>query len=112
GIVIGILLIGTHNWLLSYFDPVKVVQEMDRAITDNDEDLFIKHLSLNKDAIIDKEEFFEYVKADEWKSLKSRMLTYFEVDAKKSKGFNHIIESEYYDEPFFVIKPKPILFGL
>ena len=57
-----LIFFGVYQWLSSQYDPVKMLQAMDDAIIEDDSKAFLQHIEFDKKAIIDEEQYFQYVK--------------------------------------------------
>ncbi|KHE73011.1 zinc-ribbon domain-containing protein [Halobacillus sp. BBL2006] len=100
-IVIG--LISAHFIVTSMIDPMKQVQAMDRAITDKNADAFFENVSVDKEALLHKEEFLSYIESSDWEYVRSQMINAIENDAQKT-AFDHKITGAYGDQLFVMKK--------
>lgn len=103
-----LIFLGVYQWLSSHYDPVKVLQEMDNAITEGDSKTFLQHIEFDKKAIVDEEQYFTYIKKYEWKSVKPQLLDLLE--SKQQAPFDFTVKSNYGSD-LFVVKQKK-KFGL
>lgn len=94
-VVGGILLIlfGMYQWLSAYYDPVKVLQEMDNAMTEGNSEAFLKHIEFDKKALLHKEEYFAYIQKHEWKTVKPQLLKMME--SKHDTTFDFMVQSDF-----------------
>src|SRR5690606_27494620 len=56
-----LILLGAYQWLSHHYDPMKVLQEMDRAIVDDDSKAFLKHIDFDKEALLNETAYFDYI---------------------------------------------------
>lgn len=89
----AVLLIGTHLFLTSYFDPMKNFQAMDDAILANDVDSFTKHIHFDDSAVLDEESYFDYIKETEWDSIKAQFIQTIEHNEENNLKLSSRIES-------------------
>lgn len=94
-IVGGVFLVffGMYQWLSSYYDPVKVLQEMDNAIMEGDSKAFLKHIEFDKKALLHKEEYFAYIQKHEWKTVKPQLQEMLE--SKQKSTFDFTVQSDF-----------------
>ncbi|WP_121616368.1 zinc ribbon domain-containing protein [Virgibacillus halodenitrificans] len=113
GSIAGLLLIGfgIHQFLSSYFDPVKELKAMDQAISEDDADNFINNIRFKDAALLDKESYFQYIKENEWHSVKSQFIDILEMDEAKNYQLNQPIFSENGEE-LFTVQKDSVLLGL
>lgn len=97
-----------YQWLSSQYDPVKMLQAMDDAIIEDDSKAFLQHIEFDKKAIIDEEQYFQYIKKYEWKTVKPQLIDL--IESKQQASFDLTIKSTYGSD-LFKVKPKK-KFGL
>lgn len=103
--------VGTHLWLTSHYDPIKKLEAMDQAISDNDSTAFIGNFSFEKDAILSEKDYFQYIKDHEWDAAREQFLGVFETQKKSANKLEQPIYSDAGGK-LFTVRQKPILFGL
>ncbi|GGN52108.1 TcaA NTF2-like domain-containing protein [Oceanobacillus indicireducens] len=74
----AVVLIGTHLFLSSYFDPMKSLQAMDQAILDNDVEAFVSQIDIDDAAMLDEDSYFKYIKDYEWEAIKNQYIDLLE----------------------------------
>lgn len=113
GIAAGICvaLFGTHQFLSSHFDPMKQLQSMDKAVSEQNMDEFLNHISFDKSATLDKEGYFEYILKDEWDYVRADYLDFVEEQRENPTGMTEKLYN-LNGNTLFTIKQSPKLLGL
>lgn len=108
GVAGGLLLVlfGVYQWMSNYYDPVKVLQEMDHAVIDGDSKAFLKHIEFDKKAMLDKEEYFAFIKKYEWETVKPQLLNMME--SKQKAPFDFTVKSSNGAELYKVKQKKKL----
>ncbi|PAV28299.1 hypothetical protein CIL05_16820 [Virgibacillus profundi] len=106
-----IILFGAHQFLASYFDPMKDLKTMDQAISSDDANTFISLIHFNDAALLDEEGYFQYIKDFEWESVKNQFLQLVEGQKENNYQLNQLITSQYGDK-LFTMKQDSVLLGL
>ena len=86
-----LIFFGVYQWLSSQYDPVKVLQAMDDAIIEDDSKAFLEHIEFDKKAIIDKEQYFQYIKKYEWETVKPQLVEF--IESKQHAPFDFTVKS-------------------
>lgn len=104
--------IGTYMYLKSYYDPIKDVVKLDEVIADGNMDEFYQMVEIDDDVTYDKENYFTYIKDNEWNDgVKADYLVMIEEEKEEPTNLQKEI-SNYDGEAIFRVKDKKILFGL
>ncbi|MFC7320012.1 TcaA NTF2-like domain-containing protein [Halobacillus campisalis] len=103
------LLIGAHFMITNWIDPLKTVQAMDRAMTEQDADGFFEQMELKDDAVIHKEEYLEYIEGSDWESIRYQLSQEFEDNSNEPFDF---AVRDYDGNKIFNIKKNTIVPGL
>ncbi len=103
-----LILLGAYQWLSHHYDPMKVLQEMDRAIVDDDSKAFLKHIDFDKEALLNETAYFDYIKQHEWEQVKPQLLEL--IESKSQAPFDFTVKSKYGADLYKVIKKRK--FGL
>ncbi|GAB3056285.1 TcaA NTF2-like domain-containing protein [Virgibacillus ainsalahensis] len=113
GTAAGLLLVlfGTHLFLSSYFDPIKDLQAMDNAVTSNDRDEFMSHITFDDAAVLDEESYFAYIKDNEWDLTREKYLELLEKQQENPSPLDQSLSSVT-GEKLFTVKKKPLVFGI
>lgn len=111
GIAAGllVLLIGAHLILSNYFNPVNALKEMDTAIVENDSETFLGHINFDSEAQLDGEAYFQYIKENEWNTVKSQ---YIQLIESENDVFLHETIYASNGESLFTVKENTLLFNL
>ncbi|MGP4077645.1 TcaA NTF2-like domain-containing protein [Halobacillus sp. K22] len=104
-----VLLFGAHMVILSVLDPLKSVQAMDRALTDGDSKAFFNHVEVDKEALLDKDQYLEFIRQSDWESLRMQIID--EFNSKDSQAFDSTVK-DYNGHNLFVVKRNTIVPGL
>ena len=109
--ITAILAIVTSSHLIisSLTDPLKTVQAMDRAITEQNPDAFFEQVDLKDNAIVHKEEYLSYIDSSGWESMRDQLTDGFESEE------GHMFDFSIYDHSggeIFAVKNNPLVFGL
>ncbi|MGP4069883.1 TcaA NTF2-like domain-containing protein [Halobacillus sp. B29] len=104
-----ILLIGTHIAISSALDPLKNVQAMDRALTDRNAKAFFNHVEVDKEALLDKDQYLEFIHQSDWESLRMQLTD--EFHSEDSQPFDSTVK-DYNGNDLFVVKRNTIVPGL
>ncbi|WP_345242063.1 TcaA NTF2-like domain-containing protein [Pontibacillus salipaludis] len=102
GAVLAVALISTHLILSSLFDPMKTVQAMDRAISDDQAEAFFEEVSLDEDALIIQDTYLDYIEGEGWSDIRDQ----FVESIHNEESFDQAIYGRYGGELFKVKKEK------
>lgn len=102
-----ILLFGVHIGLSSYFDPMKDLQAMEQAITSDNATEFMTYIEFDDKALLNEETYFNYVKENEWESVRTQ---YMEILKDKNELTSKI--NSINGQLLFTVQPNKHLFGL
>ncbi|KGP91526.1 hypothetical protein N780_20090 [Pontibacillus chungwhensis BH030062] len=102
GVAVTVALISTHLILSSLFDPMKSVQAMDRAISDNQAEAFFEEVSLDEDALIIQDEYLDYIEGEGWSDIRNQIVE----SVHNEESFDQAIHGRYGGELFKVKKEK------
>ncbi|QHE63314.1 hypothetical protein FHE72_21730 [Rossellomorea vietnamensis] len=83
--IAGILVVGlisTHTILSSIYDPMKNIQSMDSAMTGNSEEGFLEYITFDKDSLLNKKQYFSYIKTLDWEGMREQLVSITESDLK------------------------------
>ncbi|CAN7190182.1 TcaA NTF2-like domain-containing protein [Rossellomorea sp. LjRoot5] len=81
--IAGMLVVGlvsTHMILSSIYDPMKKIQSMDNAMTSNSEEGFLEYIAFDKDSLLNKKQYFSYIKALDWEDMREQLVSITESD--------------------------------
>ncbi|MFC7320014.1 TcaA NTF2-like domain-containing protein [Halobacillus campisalis] len=104
-----VILTSAHFIISSIIDPLKNVQAMDRAITEQDPDAFFEQVDLKEKALVDKEEYLSFIDSSGWESMRYQLIEGFE--GEQGKTFDFSIRDEAGDK-VFAVKKDPLVPGL
>ncbi|WP_244877717.1 TcaA NTF2-like domain-containing protein [Halobacillus kuroshimensis] len=108
-IALVVLLTSAHFIISSVTDPLKIVQAMDRAVTDQDAEAFFDEVDVNETALINKEEYLSYIHSSDWESMRIQLTEGFESEDGQKFDFSIY---EYGGGKVFTVKEHPKVFGL
>ncbi|MBP1971138.1 putative membrane protein YvbJ [Virgibacillus natechei] len=113
GLATGIILLlfGTHQFLSSYFDPMKDLQAIDSTVSGNDIDAFINHVNVVESAILDEESYFHYIRDNEWDGAREQYVQILDDQEENPSPLDQTIHSRD-GEKLFTVKTEPLVFGL
>ncbi|WP_226654802.1 TcaA NTF2-like domain-containing protein [Guptibacillus hwajinpoensis] len=73
GVVVACL-ISAHFIITSMIDPMNQVQAMDRAMSEGKTEAFLKEIHIDQTALINKEDYFQYIKENGWEDLRYQLV--------------------------------------
>ncbi|TLS38595.1 TcaA second domain-containing protein [Pseudalkalibacillus caeni] len=106
-ITLGIVVIGiitAHFIVSSILNPMKDVQAMDRAVTNEDSDAFFNQIVLEEDALINKKHYLSYIKAQDWDSIREQFVQILSNESK----FDEVV-TDYNGNDLFRVKKDSVL---
>ncbi|MFC2949373.1 TcaA NTF2-like domain-containing protein [Virgibacillus sediminis] len=106
-----LLLFGTHQFLSYYFDPVRDLKAMDRAVSAGNVEEFLSFIEFDEGALLDEESYFSYIKGQEWDQVREQYLALLEEQEEAASPFDETLPSSM-GEQLFVVQKKPVVFGL
>ncbi|MFG6147838.1 TcaA NTF2-like domain-containing protein [Halobacillus sp. B23F22_1] len=72
-IALAVLLFTAHQFISEKMDPMIMVMEMDRAISNNDAHAFFEHIELEEKALINKKDFLAYIEESGWAHIERQL---------------------------------------
>ncbi|WP_164667771.1 TcaA NTF2-like domain-containing protein [Virgibacillus doumboii] len=102
-----VLLFGVHLGLSSYFDPMKDLKAMDQAIASGNVNEFMGYIDFDNEALLNKQEYFQYIKEYEWESAKRQYNEIIQAEDPLTGNIRNIDGN-----PLFTVQPQEHLFGL
>ncbi|AVR00085.1 hypothetical protein OBCHQ24_14055 [Oceanobacillus iheyensis] len=113
-LIIGVLCLSlfiAHKMLDSYFSPMKQIQAMDEAISEEQAGAFLDHVQVDEDALLNKEAYLQYIKETEWDHVKEQFMQIVESEEQQPTKLEKKIISSNGTE-LFRVKPKSVVLGL
>ncbi|GGD10056.1 TcaA NTF2-like domain-containing protein [Pontibacillus salipaludis] len=104
--ILAVVLFFTHMALSSIFDPMKKIQAMDQAMKTKDSSALMDELSLEEEALLNKEEYLTYLSEAGWETMKEQFSQIVEAN-KDDKTAQQIVND--YGEPVFLAKKRAII---
>ncbi|MGD6803419.1 TcaA 3rd/4th domain-containing protein [Rossellomorea vietnamensis] len=104
---LGVIMMGiiaAHLIVSSVLDPSKEVQAMDRAVTDGDSDTFFNYITLEENALINKDHYLSYINESDWDSIREQLVQIISSDSK----FDEVV-TDYKGNDLFRVKKGSIL---
>lgn len=108
-VIVFMLATGAHFVFSSMNDPLKTVQAMDRAVTEQNEKAFFNEVDVNEEALLDEKGYLAYLHSSGWENMRVRMTEEFENE--EGQMFDFAIYDDSGGEAF-TVKENPVLFGL
>lgn len=106
-IALVVIIFGVHKGLSSYFDPMKDLQAMDEAVASGSVSEFVEYIEFDDNAILNQEEYFQYIRNVEWDSVKSQYTGMLEEENSLTSKINSVNSN-----PLYTVQPNEHLFGL
>ncbi|UOQ45580.1 hypothetical protein MUN89_06460 [Halobacillus salinarum] len=106
-IALTAILISMHLLILSLLDPMKDVKAMDRAMTESNQDAFFTHLTLDDKAMLNKQEYLNYLNQADWKNIRTQLTEALNGD----KNFDSSIQ-DFDGNTLFMVKKNTVVPGI
>lgn len=106
GIIVACF-ISAHFIIISMTDPMNKVQAMDRAMSEGKTEAFLKEVQIDQTALINKEDYFQYIKENGWEDLRYQL-----VDIADSKDKFDASVRDANGNQVFVVKKNAFVPGL
>ncbi|MGR9048719.1 TcaA NTF2-like domain-containing protein [Halobacillus faecis] len=82
---VAIVLFLTHLWVENIIDPYKRIEKLDDRMMADDAHGFFEHVSLEKDGIVNKEEYLQYIREGDWDFVIDQIIQVIEHSDKDSE---------------------------
>ncbi|SDO15437.1 TcaA NTF2-like domain-containing protein [Halobacillus aidingensis] len=90
-VTVVIVLFVTHTWVANIIDPYKKLEKLDERMEADDAHGFFDHVNLEKDGIVNKEEYLQYIREGDWDFVMDQMIQVIEhsdKDAEVLRGWD------------------------
>ncbi|UOR11579.1 TcaA NTF2-like domain-containing protein [Halobacillus amylolyticus] len=105
---LALLIFGAHVALSSFLDPVKQIQAMDRAVSEQNSEAFLQHVNIDEEALMNPDEYVSSLANAGWESMREQFTVYMEDEAG---DFDQTVTGND-GQDRFIVKKNDIALGL